>query len=146
MVFLGLVVVAHKEVGRYAAVGYDASYGGYALQIVLAGVLAVHQMEYLVGAALCREVYVVAEIGLLGNGVEYVVGHILGVGGGKAHAHIGHRARHKPQQLGEGCGALLALAGGRESIGIDILAEQRHLAEAPVAQVGNLAQDAVDVA
>ena len=81
MVFLGLVVVAHKEVGRYATVGYDASYGGYALQIVLAGVLAVHQMEYLVGAALCREVYVVAEIGLLGNGVEYVVGHILGVGG-----------------------------------------------------------------
>ena len=103
-------------------------------------------MEYLVGAALCREVYVVAEIGLLGNGVEYVVGHILGVGGGKAHAHIGHRARHKPQQLGEGCGAFLALAGGRESIGIDILAKQRHLAEAPVAQVGHLAQDAVDIA
>ena len=96
-----LVVIAHEEVGGQSAVGYDAAYCCHALQVLIACILAVHQLEYLGRAALCREVDVLAEVGLVGYGVQDVVGHVLGVGCGEAHAHVGHALCHLAQQFGE---------------------------------------------
>ena len=59
-------------------------------------------MQDLVASALCREMNVMAEVRLLGYGVEDVLRHVLGIGCGEAHAHIGNGTRHLPQQLGEG--------------------------------------------
>ena len=141
-----LVVIAHEEVGRESAAGYDAAYSLHALQVLLACVLAVHQLQYLCRTALRREVDVLAEVRLFGYGVQDVVGHILGVGCGEAHAHVGHALRHLVQQFGERAAALDALSGRRESVAVHVLSEQCHLLEAAVVQVAHLAQDALHVA
>ena len=44
------------------------------------------------------EVDVLAEVRLFGYGVQDVVGHVLGVGCGEAHAHVGHALRHLVHQ------------------------------------------------
>ena len=59
MVFLGLVVITYEDVGGDAAARDDTLDVGDALQILLTGVFAVHQLQYLVASALCREVDVV---------------------------------------------------------------------------------------
>ena len=46
--------------------------------------------------------YMAAEVGLLGNGVENVLGHILWIGSGETHAHLGYFAGYEMEQLGEG--------------------------------------------
>ena len=146
MVLRCLVVIAHEEVGRESAAGYDAAYCLHALQVLLACVLAVHQLQYLCRTALRREVDVLAEVRLFGYGVQDVVGHVLGVGCGEAYAHIGHALRHLVQQFGERAAALDALSGRRESVAVHVLSEQCHLLEATVVQVAHLAQDALHVA
>ena len=101
-VFFGFVVIAHKDIGRDAAAGDNAADGIYLLQIILAGVFAVHQFQYPVAAALGGEMYMAAEIRLLGNGMEDVFGHILGIGGGETHAHLGYFTGYEVKELGEG--------------------------------------------
>ena len=53
MVFLGLVVITYEDVGGDAAARNDALDVGDALQILLTGVFAVHQLQNLVASALC---------------------------------------------------------------------------------------------
>ncbi len=92
-------------------------------QILLTGVFAVHQLQYLVASALGREVDVLAEVWLFGYGLEDVLGHILGVGGGKAYTHIGHGLGHHVQQLGKGQASFLALARWRETVAVYVLSQ-----------------------
>ena len=89
---------------------------------------------------------VLAEVRFFGYGVQDVVGHILGVGCGEAHAHIGHALRHLVQQFGERAAAFDALSGRRQTVAVHVLSEQCHLLEATVVQVLHLAQDALHVA
>ena len=141
-----LVVIADEQVGGQSAVGYDAAYCCHALQILLACVLAVHQLEYLCRAALCREVYVLAEVGLVGYGVQDVVGHVFGVGCGEADAHVGHALSHLVQQFGKRTSAFDALSGWSKTVAVDVLTQESHLLESLVVQILHLSQYAFNVA
>ena len=90
-------MIAHEDVGSDTATWYDALDGCYLVQIFLACVLTVHEFQYLVTSALCREVDVLAEIRLLGNGLQDVFAHVFGIRGGEAHTHIWHGLCHHVQ-------------------------------------------------
>ena len=142
MVFLGFVVITHEDVGGNAAARDDALDIGDALQIFLTGVFAVHQLQYLVTSALGREVDVLAEVWLIGDGLENVLGHILWVRGGEADTHIRHSLGYHVEEFGEGKTAFLALTRWRETIAVHVLSQQGNLLEATVVQVAHLTQDA----
>ena len=146
MVFLGFVVITHEDVGGDAAAWDDALDVGDALQILLTGVFAVHQLQNLVASALCREVDVLAEVWLFGNGVENVLGHILWVRGGEAYTHVWHCLGYHVKELGEGKTAFLALARWRETVAVYVLSQQGNFLEATLLQIANLTQDALGIA
>lgn len=123
--------------------GDDAADGADAVKIPLAGVFAVHEFEDAVGAALHRQVDVVADVGLFGNHVKRVVAHVLGVRGGKADAHAGYGAGHAAQQLRK---ADDGAVGGFVAVAVDVLAQQGQFLVAAGGQVGGFGQDAVQVA
>src|SRR5574344_350268 len=102
MVFLGVGVITYEDVGGDAAARDDALDIGDALQILLTGVFAVHQLQYLIASALCREVDVFAEVWFFGNGVEDVLGHILWVRGGEAYSHIRYSLGYHVEEFCEG--------------------------------------------
>ena len=79
MVFLGLGMVTHKDVGRQATIGDDATNDCHTVKIPLTGVLAVHQLQDTVRTALHRQVDMLADIGYLGNDTQRLIAHILGV-------------------------------------------------------------------
>ena len=87
-----------------------------------------------------------AQIGLLGYGMQDVLTHVFGVGCGKPHAHVGHGAGHLAQQLRERCAALHGFSRWRQTVAVYVLSQQRYLLEALVVQVGHLAQYALYVA
>ena len=146
MVFLGLVVITHEDVGGDAAAWDDTLDVGDALQILLTGVFAVHQLQNLIASALCREVDVLAEVWFFGNGVEDVLGHILWVRGGEAYSHIRYSLGYHVEELGKGKTAFLALARWRETITVYILSQQGNLLETTLLQIANLTQDALSIA
>ena len=145
MVFLGFVVITYEDVGGDAAARDDALDIGDALQILLTGVFAVHQLQYLIASALCREVDVLAEIWLIGNGVENVLGHILWVRGGEAYTHVRYSLGYHVQEFGEGKTAFLTLARWRETIAVYVLSQKGNLLETTVVQVAHLSQDALGI-
>ena len=77
------------------------------------------------------------DIGDLGNNLQGLVTHVLGMRGGEAHTHPRSLCCHQAQQLWE-C-RLIAL------IAVHILSQQRHLLEAAVTQVTNLTKDALHI-
>ena len=101
----------------------------------------------------------VAKIGLLGDGMQDILRHVLGVARGETHAHVGYRLRHLAQQFGKGAdmqffsaffldddAVLRALAVRQQSVAVDVLSEQCHLFEAVVVEVAYLGKDALHVA
>ena len=146
MVFLGFVVITHEDVGGDAAAWDDALDVGDALQILLTGVFAVHQLQNLVASALGWEVDVLAEVWLFGNGVENVLGHILWIRGGEAYTHIRHSLSYHVEEFGEGKAAFLALARWRETVAVYVLPQQGNFLEATLLQIANLTQDALGIA
>ena len=116
-------------------------------------------MQHLIAAALNGEVDVVAEIGLVGDGVQDVLAHVLGIGCGEAHTHVGYGLSHTTKQFGKRAdmqhltalfldddAVVRPLAVGQQTVGVDVLTEQRHLLEAAVVQVAHLGENALDVA
>ena len=67
MILLRLVVVAYKDVRREPAVRNNPADSGHTVQIPLTGVLAVHQLQDLIAAALHRQMDMLAHIRHLGN-------------------------------------------------------------------------------
>ena len=146
MVFLCLVVITHEDVGGDAAAWDDALDVSDVLQILLTGVFAVHQLQYLVTSALGWEVDVLAEVWLLGDGLQDVLGHIFRVRGGEAYTHVWHCLGYHVEEFGEGKTAFLALARWRETIAVYVLSQQGNLLETTVVQVAHLTQDALGIA
>ena len=72
--------------------------------------MSVHQLQYLVASALCREVDMLAEVWLFGDGMEDVFGHILWVRGGEAHAHIWYSLGYHVEEFRKGKTAFLTLS------------------------------------
>ena len=97
MILFRLAVETGENIGGKAAIGYDATDSRHPLQVPFTVVLAVHQLQYAAASALYRQVDVAADVRLLGNDVQRLVAHILGVRGGKADAQFGHLAGYGTQ-------------------------------------------------
>ena len=145
-VVFGLIAIAHKHIGGQSAAWNDAADSLHLTKVVFAGVFAVHQVQRVVAAALHREVDVLAQVGLLGNGVQDVLGHILGIRGGEPHPHLRHLAGYPSQQFGKARTSRHGLSCRTQTVAVDILAQQRHLFESTVTQVAHLGEDALHVA
>ena len=65
------------------------------------------------------------------------------MGGGETYAHVGHGAGDCAEQLGEKHGLSV---GGIETVGIDVLAEECHLATTMLLKVADFGQNALHVA
>ena len=65
------------------------------------------------------------------------------MGGGETYAHVGHGAGDGAEQLGEKHGLSV---GGIETVGIDVLAEECHLATTMLLKVADFGQNALHVA
>ena len=87
-----------------------------------------------------------AEVGLVGYGVQYVVGHVFGVGCGEADAHVGHALCHLAQQFGKRASAFNALSGWSQTVAVDVLAQKGYLLESLAVQILHLSQYAFNVA
>ena len=83
-----------------------------------------------------------AHIGGVGNHLQRLVAHILGMGSSKPHPHLRRCLCHHTEQLWEGH----FKAVGRGMIGIHILSQQCHLLETSRLQVGHLTEDTVHIA
>ena len=149
MVLLCLVVVAHEDVRREATVRDNPADGGHTVHIPLTGVLAVHQFQDLIAAALYGQVDMLAHVGHLGNHLQRLVAHILRVACGEPHAHGGYLLRHHPQQLWKG-NVLVSLSPcllvSLKKVRIHILPQERYFLKTTISQVAHLAQDALHVA
>ena len=135
---------AGEHVGREPGVGQNAPDGRHAVEIPLAGILAVHRLKYRVRSALHRQVDVSRQVLMRGDDLERAVAHVLWVRGREADAHVGGRLGHHAEQRGEvdRHARLLVVI----HIAVDVLAEQGRLLKATGAQVGQLAQYALRLA
>ena len=95
-------MVSDKDVGSNATVRDYPSYGINLLEIVLTCIFPVHVVKDLIASALCREMNVMTEVRLLSDGVEDILRHILRIGRGEAHPHVGDGPCHSPEQFSEG--------------------------------------------
>lgn len=143
-ILLAFIVESGKEVGGNAAVGYSLAYSLNTPHVPLAGVLAVHGLQHAVGARLHRQMDVVADIGMRGNDGDGVVRHIFGMRGGEAHAHVGSILGHKGKQPGKIHGFSGRFVSA--AVGVDILTQQRDLAEPFLPEVGDLSEYAFNLA
>ena len=102
-------------------------------------------------AALDRQVDVLAEVVFAGHHLQHLVGHVLRMRGGEAHAQIGIHVGDQVHQLGEADDRLpfvldVALGVDVPLVAVHVLAEQGHLAVALGKQVAGLGHDALRVA
>ncbi len=143
VVGLRLAVKAAEQVCADGASGDDSADGLHAVEIPLASVFAVHQLQDAVAARLYRQVNGTAQVGVRSYHLQSAVVHVFGVGGGKADAQAGRGFGHDGQQVGEAhrMSALLL-----ETVGIDVLPQQSHFLIAFCPKVMQLAHDAFRVA
>ena len=85
VLLLGLVREACDKVGGDGTIGHIASYGSYTFEVPLARIFAVHALEHLGRARLCRQMYGTTDIGLRGHSLEKLIADILGMRGRKAY-------------------------------------------------------------
>ena len=86
---------------------------------------------------------VLAHVGHVGNDVQCLVAHVLGVRRSKAHTHTRSSFGYLAQQHRE---SHYLPVGALETVRIDVLPQQGHFLVAFLLQVGHLAQDAFHIA
>lgn len=133
-----LIMKAAENIRTDSRIGQDAPDSRYTVEIPLAGILAVHELEDLVAAALHRQMDEAAEIRMSGNRLEGLVGHIFRMRSSKADTHVGYCFGYNAQQVSE-----IELL---PTIRIDVLAEEGDLFVTALLQVSHLAEDAVHIA
>ena len=77
-------------------------------------------------------------------GYRAIVGHVLGMGGGEAYAHVGRGFGHGREKTGEGYGR--RSVGRLEVVGVDVLPQESHLTVAFGAEVGKFGQNGAEFA
>ena len=152
VIFFSFAMIAHEHIGRNAAIGNDAANGIDAIHVPFNGVFAVHQLQYLIAAALHRQVNVLANIRLFSNHAQRIVAHVLRMRRGKANAYAGNFVCHTAQELWKingfcrNCFACCRqMFGNGKTIGVDVLPQQRNFLVVLVAQVTHLTQDTLHV-
>ena len=129
---------ATEEVAADGAVRYSPADGRYPVEIPPARIAALHDAEHLVTSALCRQVYMIADIAVSCHDGDGLVIHILGVRRGEAYAHVRHSFGHCCEQIGEADDPPVLFV----SVGVYILPQQRYLAEILGFQIPHFVEDA----
>ena len=137
-----LVVKTAEHVRTDSCLRNDTPDGGYTFEVPLAGVLAVHEFENLVAAALHRQMDELADVTVGSYDLQRFVAHVFGVGGGEANAHVRHGVCNYLQQISEINNPTFFLP----SVGVDVLSEQGHLFIATCLQVEYFVADAFYIA
>ena len=92
MIFFSFGAITGEDISRKSAIGDDTANGSYAVEIPFACILAVHEFENAIGAALYGQMDVSAHVGFFGDNVEGLVAHIFGMTCREANAHARYGA------------------------------------------------------
>ena len=131
-VAVGLAGKADDDVGGQRDVALRGLGPGNALEVPVAGVLALHGAEDVGRAGLHRQMHVVAERGHGVDGVDDVPGEVARVRGGEADALDAVDLADGGKKLGEA-----ALAAG-VAVAVDVLAEKLDFGEAKLRRCAGL--------
>jgi hypothetical protein len=134
-VLVGLAGEANDDVRRERDVAPCGFGPGNALEVPVAGVVALHGLEDGGAAGLDGEMDVVAEGGDGVDDVDDVAGEVAGVRGGKADALNARDFAYGGEEFGEG-----ALAGGI-MVAVDVLAQELDLGEARLGDALGFGED-----
>ncbi len=128
-VVVGLAREADDDVGRQGDVRHVLAQQRDAVEVALARVGAAHLLQHARGARLQRQVDVLAQRAQLGVRADHVLLHVLRVRARVADPLDPVDRVDRAQQLGEGR-AREAASGEVAPVGVDVLAQQRHLGDA----------------
>ena len=92
------------------------------MQVLLAVIAAVHELEYPVAAGLHGQVQLMRTLFALGHCPEELLGRVLRVARHKADEEVPRNVVHHAQEIGEIHSAAEILA-----VGVDVLTEQRNV-------------------
>ena len=85
---------------------------------------AVHEFKNTVGSTLYRQVYEFAQISMLGDDLERLVGHVFGVRCRKSNTHIRHQLSDGAEEFWEADSMLIACVIYTSiSVGVDVLSQ-----------------------
>ena len=138
MILLRLRVISDEDIRRQPAIGDDTAYCVHTVHIPLAGIFAVHELQYLIAAALHRQVDMLAHVWHLSDYLQCLVAHVLGVAGGKAHSHRRHLFCHSSEKFWEANVLCPCLPVTLEEIRIHVLSKQCNFLVSLVSQVAHL--------
>ncbi len=140
---LGLAGEADDDVGRDRAVGDVLADQGDPVHVAPPVVGAAHPLQDLAGAGLQRQVDLLAEGRQLGVGTDHVLLHVLRVRAGVTDPLDSLDRVDPGQELGEADPAVLRQL---TAVAVDVLSQQRHLADAVGRQRLHLLDQLVGVA
>ena len=141
-VLLRLTGEAHDDIGGNGGVRHFLAHFVEDAQELLRAVGTAHVFEDLVGARLQRHVQLWAHSRSLRHGIDDIGGELCRVRGSKAQAFKPLNLAHFPQQLGKGEAVSRQVRVSEiDAIGIDVLAQQRHLGHSLLHQGLNLCED-----
>ncbi len=132
MVRVGLAGKSRQHVGRQRELGHGRAQAADDAAEVVDRVAAAHPLEHDIGAGLQRQVDVLADLRLVRDRGDDVVGEVDRVGRREADALDAVDAAHRAEQLRE--------ADVLEHVRVDRLAEQHDLAIAGLGELADLAQ------
>src|ERR1039457_344251 len=135
---LGLAGKADDDVGGDGDVAFRALHPLDAAHVLVASVQALHAVEHRRPAGLDRQMDMVAEHGILVDGVDNVLDEIARMRGREADAADAVDAANLAKQADE-----VPAAGRRVAVAVDVLAEQLDLAVAHPRQAASFLENAV---
>ena len=115
-----------EKIGRDAGIGYYPSDSVYPIKIPFPGVFTVHILENRIASTLHREMDMMGYIGIFCNSLNYLITHILGMGGGETDSHIRGSQRHNREKFRKIRDFSIR---PYVPITVDILAQQSHFLE-----------------
>ena len=110
------------------------------LHVALRGVAAPHGPQHAIAPRLQGQVQLLADLGRLGHGLDRLGPQVLGVRAGEAHAPDALDGTDGTEQIGEQRSSLRDVA----TVGVHVLAEQRHLGHAAAGEELHLGHDVVE--
>ena len=140
-IILGFAGEAHDEIRRHADV---RAHGAQLADLLLEfdrGVAALHGRQDAVGTGLHGQVQVVGQLRHAGIGLDQRIGELQRVRGGEADAADAFDAGDGVDQYRK---IGFATVEGGAAVGVDVLAEQVHLAHALGGELGHFHQDVVE--
>ena len=140
-ILLGLAGEAHDDIAGKGDAGHGLAGVFDELQILLHRVVAVHLLQKPVGAALHRQMQVLAQLRLGGDGINELMAGILGVAGHKADVIIAGHGAQQVEQVGE-----IDLLFQTLAVAVHVLTQQGDLLIARFHKAAELRKDIAGLA